>query len=120
MGSIKKCMCATCGYSCELKTGHGITHSTVESVLPVFNEEIQRHIRTAVKGQEFPYFSFNYRIMICNSCKSFVSVPEIELENETIIGDCPVCGSCEGLSDVLDCPRCGDKTVVTNNIGRWD
>ena len=74
---------------------------------------------------ELPLFEFGFHLSACNGCGNIVSVPVLRFEEreEEYVGPCPVCQDDVAIiTDMEDtvCPVCGNKTLLAEEIGRWD
>lgn len=125
MGEIIKMVCHGCGHSWQCKTGCGLNHARLNSVIGFFKDEIQKDILRQTQGQPFPLFSFGYQPAHCEVCHEIVSVPVCRLgkEQTKYIGQCPGCLNeiKEGqLEENLVCPICQSCEFDTCREGSWD
>ena len=125
MGEIVKMVCGKCGHGWQCRTGCGVTHARLDSVIPFFNEETQNNILRQTEKQKIPLFSFEYKPAYCYRCSDIVSVPVLQLikEDASYIGECPKCSTtieAEYLKEKLVCPICEGRDFDVIREGLWD
>lgn len=125
MGEIVKMVCRECGHAWKGRTGCGVNHARLDSVISLFNEDVQKNILRQTEGSTRSFFTFGYRPAYCQRCCDIVSVPVIQLlkENTNYIGECPTCSAeieSEYLKDKLVCPTCGGQQFDVIREGFWD
>lgn len=125
MGRISKFICPSCNMAWELPLGHGMRHATLGNVLNVFSEETRQKILADTEGEKAPVFEFNYCPAVCPQCGKMIAVPVIYLPRtgKTYVTACPDCGKEVKVftkEDEILCPHCGEKTLQSDDVGRWD
>ncbi len=124
MGKMMKIVCASCKNEWQCMTGCGLSHALLQSVVREFPKETQDTVMEKA-GEELPLFEFGFHLSACNGCGNIVSVPVLRFEEreEEYVGPCPVCQDDVAIiTDMEDtvCPVCGNKTLLAEEIGRWD
>lgn len=124
MGVIERVRCGSCGQSWECKTGCGMLHGKLDTVLDAFSEEIKQEVRKQVGQQMFPRFQFAYKPACCENCKAVVTVPVLELTKLDMkyIGGCRRCQSkIEPINvNEMRCPVCHEQQLEIEKVGMWD
>lgn len=125
MGTVKEFKCPTCYGTWRLRVGHGMMHGSLKHVLETFPADIQQKILADIKGEQAPFFNFNYRAAECPQCQAIVAVPVIYLHEtkQTYSSGCPECGNMPSMlpeDSAVICPHCKKGQLFIQNIGDWD
>ncbi len=125
MGEIMKVQCGFCGAEWHCMEGSGLLYGKKENIIAAFSEGEQAEVAARIERSKVPTYDFAYRIMVCNHCKSAVSVPVlVTWDDETYVGACPTCGRKVRIlvSDMEKtvCPKCKSVALQAEPEGQWD
>lgn len=125
MGEIMKVHCGVCGAKWECVQGSGLLYGKKENIIAAFLEREQTEVAAQIGRNKIPAYDFAYRIMVCNHCRSAVSVPVLTTwDDETYVGACPSCGGKVRIlvsdQEKTVCPRCKSVALQAEIDGHWD
>ena len=125
MGTIYRVLCEACGESCDIATGMGKAHATLEKVAEYYPQILASEIKAYGMKNPQGVFWFQLQPAVCDTCKKIISVPVLKIKDTgaEYIGTCPDCHKevlpVEKLQESL-CPACKVTGLSVSRIGNWD
>ncbi len=132
MGQLFNIKCQKCTYETNLRLGNGRSYNRLESVIGLFDKDLQDKIR-ALLDEGTAAWEVHKELGICKKCGRISAIAVFKAVDpkgdETIYHSGCICGSDDiefyDIDKLVDgneyivCPDCGDKLIVAAT-GYWD